>query len=195
MAQAQRGRFLALRAKRSAGLVDGRGERYGRLVSLPLADSLVPPIIGLVGVVLGVVIGGSLEWWRERRGVKRRARAAARLLRADLFIVSRILRNGIARRRVPGFLDISLPSWRDQRDLLADALDADEWSVVAATCSRLQALAAVQELTPRWSPGRVKQEHIPLFDKALTEVVAAYEALGSLAHDPQRYDDALDLQP
>src|SRR5271165_1530468 len=147
----------------------GRSRRYRRLVSPPLASSLAPAIVGLIGVVLGALIAGVLDWSRERRGWRRRARAAARLLRADLFIVSRILRNGIAQRQVPGFLDIGLASWRDQRDLLADALDDDAWSVVAAACSRMQALAAAQELAPRWFRGGIKQDRIPLLDKALSE--------------------------
>lgn len=164
-------------------------------MSLPLADSLAPAIVGLVGVVLGVLIGGTLDWWRERRGALRRGRAAARLLRADLYVVSRILRTGIAQQQVPGFLDISLPSWRDQRDLLADALDDDAWSIVSAACSRLQALAEVQRLAPRWSRGRLKDSEVKLLDKALTEVVEAYEALGLLAEDPRSYDDTLNIEP
>jgi hypothetical protein len=158
-------------------------------VSPALADSLAPAVVGLVGVVLGVLLAGALDWSQERRGAGRRARAAARLLRADLFIVTRILRSGIAQRQVPGFLDLGLPSWRDQRDLLADALDDDAWSIVGTACSRLQALAAVQELAPRWSRGRIKEKEIPGLDRLLSEVIAAYEALGPLAEDPRRHDD------
>jgi hypothetical protein len=109
-------------------------------------------------------------------------------------IVSRILRTGIAERHVPGFLDIGLPSWREQRDLLADALDDDAWSVVATACSRVQALAAVQELAPRWSRGRIKENELPRLDRLLSEVVAAYEALGPLAEDRGVYDAALDVE-
>jgi hypothetical protein len=135
------------------------------------------------------LIAGGLAWWQERRGSGRRARSAARLLRADLFIVSRILRNGIAERQVPGFFDMGLPSWRDQRDLLADALEDDAWSLVATACSRVQALAAVQELAPRWSRGRIKEEQIPRLNRLLFEVIAAYDALSPLADDRRRYDD------
>jgi hypothetical protein len=79
--------------------------------------------------------------------------------------------------------------------LLADALDDDAWSVVATACSRVQALAAVQELAPRWSRGRIKDDQIPQLDRMLSEVVAAYDVLGSLAEDSRAYDDTLDLQP
>lgn len=97
--------------------------RYGPVV-LPLADaSLGPAIVGLVGVTLGALISGVFGWRGEAHRERRRARAAARLLRSDLFMFSRLLRNGIARREVPGFIDLGLPSWREHRDLLADALD------------------------------------------------------------------------
>ena len=66
---------------------------------------------------------------------------------------------------------------------------------MSAACSRLQALADVQRLAPSWSRGRLKDSEVKLLDKALTEIVQAYEALGHLAEDPRRYDDALDLDP
>jgi hypothetical protein len=163
---------------------------------LPLADaSLVPAVVGLAGVVLGALISGILDWRHDTRREGRRVRSAARLLRSDLFIVSRVLRNGIARREVPGFIGLGLPSWREQRDVLADALDDDAWSLVSAGCSRVQALADAQELAPRWSRGRLKEEDIPRLDKALSDVVLAYEALGPLAQDRRRYDSLLELFP
>jgi hypothetical protein len=71
--------------------------RYGPVV-LPLADaSLGPAIVGLVGVTLGALISGVFGWRGEAHRERRRARAAARLLRSDLFMFSRLLRNGIAR--------------------------------------------------------------------------------------------------
>jgi hypothetical protein len=163
---------------------------------LPLADaSLGPAVVGLTGVVLGAVIAGTFDWRREAFRQRRRARAAARLLRSDLFMVSRLLRNGIARREIPGFIDLSLASWREDRDLLADALDDESWSVVSADCSRVQTLADSQELAPRWSRGRLKHEDLPRLDKALSDVVLAYEALGSLAEDRRPYDTLLDIRP
>ncbi len=157
--------------------------------------SLVPAIFGLVGVSLGAVLTGALETARESRREKRRARAAARLVRSDLFLVSRILRNGIARHEIPAFIDLSLPSWRESRDLLANSLDNDAWAVVSPACSRIQTLADVVLLAPRWSRGGLKAADIPRIDKALTEVVNAYEALGPLAEDPRPYDSMLELNP
>jgi hypothetical protein len=147
------------------------------------------------GVALGAIIAGVFDWGRDARREKRRARASARLLRSDLFMVSRLLRNGIARREVPGFVDLGLPSWREQRDMLADALDDDAWSVVSAGCSRVQALADVQRLAPNWTRGRLKGEDFARLDKVLTDVVLAYEALGPLAEDRRPYDSMLELAP
>jgi hypothetical protein len=163
---------------------------------LPLADaSLGPAIVGLVGVTLGAVISGVFGWSREARRERRRARASARLLRSDLFMVSRLLRSGIARREVPGFIDLGLPSWREHRDLLADTLDDEAWSLVPSGCSRVQTLADVQELAPRWSRGRLKDDDLPRLDKALSDVVLAYEALGPLAEDHRSYDSLLEISP
>jgi hypothetical protein len=149
----------------------------------------------LAGVALGAFIASVFDWRREAFRERRRARAAARLLRSDLFMVSRLLRNGIARREVPGFIDLGLPSWREHRDLLADALDDEAWSVVSAGCSRVQTLAGVQELAPRWSRGRLKEDDLPRLDKALSDVVLAYEALGPLAEDRRPYDSLLEIVP
>ena len=161
---------------------------------LPLADaSLGPAVVGLAGVALGAVITGVFGLHREARRERRRARAAARLLRSDLFIVSRLLRNGMTHREVPGFIDLGLPSWREHRDLLADALHDEAWSVVSAGCSRVQTLADVQELAPRWSRGRLKKDDLPRLDKALSDVVLAYEALGPLAEDRRPYDSLLGI--
>jgi hypothetical protein len=157
---------------------------------LPLADaSLLPAIFGLLGVTVGVVLTGIVEWIRESRRDADRARAAARLLRADILIVSRIVEKGIETRELPGFLDIGVPSWREYRDVFASALDGEAWAKVSIACSRLQMLADVQEQSPRWSRGRLKDDAMPMLDKVVTDLVAAYDALGPLAGDTRSYYD------
>jgi len=99
---------------------------------VPLAvGSLVPAIVGLIGVGVGAMLTGVVEWVRESRRDARRARVGARLLRTDVFLVSRIVRRSIATQELPGYLDISLPSWREYRDLLASALDDEAWGIVS----------------------------------------------------------------
>jgi len=129
----------------------------------------VPAIFGLVGVAVGAGLTGIVEWMRESRRDAARARAAARLLRADILLVGRVVRSGIATRELPGFLDINIPTWREHRDLLAAALDDAAWAVVSAACSRLQLLADVQEQGSRWSRGRLEDDAIPRLDKVLTD--------------------------
>ncbi len=163
----------------------------------PLAvGSLVPAIFGLVGVAVGAILTGAVEWIREARRDRRRARAAARLLRSDLFLVSRILRNAISDRALPGFIDVTPRSWLEQRDLLASELKDDEWIIVSGGCSRLQTLAEfVSRIAKPQDRGRLSNNDIPRLDKALTDLVRAHDALGRLAEDGRPYDAVLELDP
>ena len=159
------------------------------------AASLLPAIFGLVGVAVGAVLTGMVEWARESRGESQRARAAARLLRADLFLAARMLTNAQKRRAMPGFIEISVPSWREHRDLLANALDSSTWGIVALACSRAHALGEVTRQAPRWAAGRLKAADLPRIEQAITEIVKAHDALGPLAEDPESYRQLLEFNP
>jgi hypothetical protein len=93
------------------------------------------------------------RWLRNRSSRRRRVRAVGEALaQRSVDREPHSAKRGLHFARLSGFVYLELASRRDQRDLLADALDDDVWSLVAAACSRAQALAAVGELAPRGAP-------------------------------------------
>jgi hypothetical protein len=165
-------------------------------MALLATGSLIPALFGLIGVAVGAVLTGIVDWIRQSQREDRSAHAAARLLRADLSLAARILRIGIARGQIPGFVDVSLPSWTEYRDVLASALEDDKWIIVAAGCSRLHALAGFNSRLARpRARGRLKRDDRTKLEKMLADVVRAYEALGELAGDETSYERLLEVDP
>lgn len=161
-----------------------------------VTDSLVPAVFGVIGVAVGAMLTGVVDWARQRSKDDRRARAAARLLRTDLFLVARILKIALMRSELPGFVDISLPSWTTYRDVLAAALDDGAWIAVSAGCARTQALADfVLRLDKPNDRGRLKPKDAMRLESMVDDVVRAHDALSVLAEDDRPYEALLEVDP
>jgi hypothetical protein len=99
-------------------------------------------IFGLIGVVVGAVLTGGVEWWRERRRENLAGHATLRLLRHELTRARGILaatKNNRVWWPQPWTLPTAL--WLDERKLLASVIDRDEdWFVISNAFFELEDL-------------------------------------------------------
>ncbi len=113
-------------------------------------------IFGLVGVIIGGVITGLGPYFLATRADRRRARAAARLLEAELRAITSYL--GLAadeRRHEPradrdalylAAITSSLPSvrlWEAHRATLSEVLSAKEWHALSLAYEAIAALRGI----------------------------------------------------
>lgn len=90
-------------------------------------------IVGLIGVVIGGMLTGGVEYVLERRRESRRARASTRLVGVALGDIQAFIQMSIALRKWLGepraFLDDQ--AWIEQRSNIAEAPRFDGWYPVA----------------------------------------------------------------
>ena len=97
-------------------------------------------LIRLTGVVVGALLSGDATYLMARRVDSRKARAAARLLEAELQPIARslaVLQQGMSRavdreaaRKILHLPDARL--WEDHQSVLAEVLGSDDWYALAA---------------------------------------------------------------
>ncbi|MGZ6641512.1 MAG: hypothetical protein ACXVFT_06685 [Solirubrobacteraceae bacterium] len=102
-------------------------------------DRMTGAIFGLVGVIVGGLLTGTVETVRERLSQRTLSRAAARLLSAELSVQQVILEKRATDASaepvsdgMPGVAD-----WPEQRVVMAKTLDDDTWRAVAAAYANL----------------------------------------------------------
>jgi hypothetical protein len=93
---------------------------------------------GVIGALVGALGGSLAERHSIRARDERQARAAARLVRADLSIAAGHLGSAIEELLWWPFYDLTMPSWTKYRDLLAMELTAEHWGSVSQSCIELQ---------------------------------------------------------
>lgn len=117
-------------------------------------------LIGLVGVVVGAVLSGGVGYLVARRDERRRARASARLLQAELRPVADYLDavvvgnlelfTGAGRPLLASalgpLLEMTPPRlWAEHQALLAWALGTADWYAIASAYERVDQLRSVAE--------------------------------------------------
>ena len=119
------------------------------LASLVLAQSGTPtpftPLITAGGALLGVIIGGVLNWVVQRAAERRRqqaeARAGVRLVDLDL----RESANSLERANTdfwPQGMSLPTDAWRTYREVLAITLESRDWKALAEAVTALDHLNA-----------------------------------------------------
>lgn len=117
------------------------------LLSLMLAQSGAPspltPLITAGGALLGVIIGGLLNWFiqgaAERRRQQAEARAGVRLIDRDL----RTSMNNLEQASTgywPQGISLPTDAWRTYRAVLAITLEPRDWQALAEAVSALDHL-------------------------------------------------------
>jgi hypothetical protein len=106
-------------------------------------------LAALIGIVAGAVATGGVQTWHKARDRKLAARVAARLILGDLYIaehtVGRIVEGGHwPDRNMPTF-ESELDVWVENRQAFAAAVDATDWTLVAAAYKDLVDLPEVAE--------------------------------------------------
>jgi hypothetical protein len=116
-------------------------------------------VIGLVGVVVGALLSGGATYLMAKRAEANKARAAARLLEAELRPIAQGLdvlyraleRSGTKHVRV-GQVVRHLPDssrlWNEHKSLLAEVLDDADWYALASAYESIDIINRFSELLP-----------------------------------------------
>ncbi len=86
-------------------------------------------IFGLVGVVVGALLSGGMEWWLARRRESLAARTAARLVRDELYLVACWVEDAMQDRwSLPPDWQYDAETWQAQRAFLAVTLPYEQYA-------------------------------------------------------------------
>jgi hypothetical protein len=151
-------------------------------------------VIGLIGVVVGALLSGTTTFIMAQRAEARQARAAARLLEAELRSVAEDLNLLTAALTDDNVADLRallrLPpqrAWDAHKPLLAAVLTSPEWYAVAAAYESLDYLRVASSIDDYFSDdGRRVHDLIRFLLKELaSRVQAGASAVSRLAGNPQ----------
>src|SRR3954454_18419474 len=121
-------------------------------------------IFGLVGVVVGGLLTGALSLWQQRRSDRAEARAASRLLSAELseqhLFLDALVRRG-PEATGPNHLP-AVAAWPEHRAGMARLLDDETWQAVAGAYVELGLLHSGQELDLQTLDDRVQDARLRL---------------------------------
>jgi hypothetical protein len=137
---------------------------------------LAQAIFGLVGVVIGGVLTGAVEWWHASRAKRATRRVAMRLVAGELreaavalnyasglqgdAAVARDIRNSIAL----GFFHDDM--WREYRRPLAEVLPQAGWTTVSAAYLALRSLRQSGETDSDAGVAQWARAARPILDRA-----------------------------
>ncbi len=141
------------------------------------------------GALVGALAGGIADWRLERHRSHLRAKAGARLLRADLLTTEKRLEAAIRELQWWPFYSMDMQPWDDYRDVLAEALDTKSWVHVSQSALELQALSEGMRKAPTTDPTAPRQTTRGAATNMLTirsNAIQAFNALGELADDDER---------
>ena len=154
-----------------------------------------PAIVGLVGVIIGAMLSGTLTVLMARRSEKHEAHAAARLLEAELRSIAQrlvLVRDGLRRKEPSIDLPevISLPptvAWEAHKSLLASLLTTADWYAVATAYESVQILRGISKSDSLFvSEGRIPAHEVvtKFLMELITAIQAGAEAASRLAGNP-----------
>ena len=135
-------------------------------------------LIGLAGIVVGTLLGGTGKYWLLRRDAWREARTSGRLLLADV----RALRRAHAAARVVSDTELGVNTWASHRQVLAgfrrgsfpNGFKAPEWLELAGRFAELEELYHSRQ---RKGDGK-------WWSRAQDELASAESLLVRFEHDP-----------
>lgn len=109
-----------------------------------MADASFPVLVSTGGALLGVVVGGVLNWRMqrvmERSRLLKLARAGVRIVALDLHRADSALEAAEQERVWRRASDLPTEAWMGYREVLAEVLEAGEWRDLAQAMVELQRL-------------------------------------------------------
>lgn len=107
-------------------------------------------IIGLAGIVVGALLGGTGKYFTQRRDAWIQARTSGLLLLADV----RALRDAQITDRIVAETEVGVKSWQSHRQVLAgfrrgnypNGFKASEWLTLASCFAHLNELHATRQM-------------------------------------------------
>jgi hypothetical protein len=123
-------------------------------------------LIGLAGVVVGALLSGGATYLMAKRGEASKARAAARLLEAELRptaegldVLGRALEQSGAKHVAVGHVVRHLPEssrlWNEHKSLLAEVLDVADWYALASAYESIDLIKRCLQLASSAETERV----------------------------------------
>jgi hypothetical protein len=110
---------------------------------------MLAAVFGLVGVVIGGLLNGAVNWRLERARERLAARASARLLSDSLARLDKslpLMKRASSVQIVHPDVGASLDDWAQHRERLAPVLSIAQWTAVADCVPLLRELDATAEL-------------------------------------------------
>jgi hypothetical protein len=150
-------------------------------------------IIGLVGVVIGGVLTGGVEFVLERRREGRRGRAAARLIHAELSDIAAYVEASLFRRAWLADPAEALQgeAWKDRKSALAEAPGFDGWYPISGAWGWINQLRQILELSGEGAGADPLDDRDPEFFKiGLLQLAIADRALSDYAKTKSYSDPA-----
>jgi hypothetical protein len=95
-------------------------------------------VFGLVGVIVGAVLTGGIQWWMARRSEKALLRTAARLIQVELRGFQDLLDLWLSLKRIGAEWWKPPEYWPAQRGVLAAGLSRENWTTVSDAYEELQ---------------------------------------------------------
>lgn len=126
------------------------------MLPLALSAPAVTGIAAVAGALVGATAGGIVEVAMENRREAKLAKAAARLMAADLKAADVQLRDLESDGKWWRHYDLSISNWAEHRSVLATRLDSDSFAVVSELVVTFQSMS---EHVPR-SPSFQKPETV-----------------------------------
>jgi hypothetical protein len=113
-----------------------------------MSNAVTTGAFTLGGVVVGGTITGTMTYVLTRRGERRLARAAARLVLEDAFQTGRALNRVLDDGKWYPMDDVTLDQWHKHRDTFASELRPEDWRCVDEAYVDLQLLVNWYAATP-----------------------------------------------
>jgi hypothetical protein len=153
------------------------------LLAATLAQTLVPALVGF----LGVIVGSALTWVREARKQRGETLAAGRLVGAELADLSEKLKFKLPsdpQDRKAFAAELATPSWDERRSDLALGMKPEKWGDVGQAFAKVAALRVVlEDQSASWIDVNEKT------NEALPRIDSAKKALATL--EPREWWRAL----
>ena len=116
-------------------------------------------IFGLVGVMVGAIVTGAVEWWHARQARATARRAALRLVSDELEGTSVALRHAAQLESDDAVAEevrdavareiVTTVTWREHRGELAQALGDSDWRKVSSAYQRVSLVVQNADQSPQ----------------------------------------------
>src|SRR3954471_3673192 len=130
--------------------VSGGASTLNSVLPLAASDAIITGAVGLIGVLIGAALGGTVDYQLAKRA---EARAAARVLQVELRNAATSLREAEEVGYWFPTTTITIDAWREHRRLLAAVLDTVSWQRVATGIQSLNEFGACTP-GPQYGRGR-----------------------------------------